>query len=109
MAFAVDSGVNAGGEVEQDPGREAGACRVRGGGAHAVVRGDAHDVNLVDAVLPQPVGKRRLRVIDTLESAVRRSVRSLPEDRRYARRVQVGMEVRPGRVGCTQCGGHEVA
>ena len=40
---------DAGGEVEQDPGGEAGPRRVRGGRVHAVVGGDAYHVDLVHA------------------------------------------------------------
>ena len=46
---------HAGRQVEQHPGGETGAGGVRGGGLHAVVGGDADDVDFVDIALPQPL------------------------------------------------------
>ena len=46
------------GQVEQDPGGEAGGDRIGRGGLHAVVGGDAHDVDIVDLAGAQPVGQR---------------------------------------------------
>ena len=85
------------GQVEQHPGGKARPGRVRGRRVHAVVRGDAHHVDLVHAVPAQPVAQRRPTVIRTLEPAVRRRVLSLAEHRLHRRGVQVRVEVRAGR------------
>ena len=106
MALTVESGADARGQVEQHPGGKAGPGRVRGGRVHAVVRGDAHHVDLVHAVAAQPVAQRRPVVISALESAVRRGVLPLAEYRLHRRGVQVRVEVRPG-VPATQCGGQD--
>ena len=41
---------------------------------HAVVGGDADDVDFVDVALAEPVRKRRPRFVGALEAAVRRLV-----------------------------------
>lgn len=69
-----------GGEVQQDLGAEALAGRVQGGGAYAVVGGDADDVHLVDPAVPQPVAQRGAVLVGTLEAAVRGGVGALVED-----------------------------
>ena len=50
---------DAGRQVEKDPGGETRVRGVGGGGLHAVVGGDADDVDFVDAALPQPLSQWR--------------------------------------------------
>ena len=93
------AGGHARGEAEQDPGGEARPGRVRGGGVHAVVGGDAHHVDLVHVVRAQPVGQRRPGLVGALEPAVGGRVRALQEHRLHGPGVQVRVEVRAGRPG----------
>src|SRR6185312_13888969 len=92
-------GGHAHGEAEQDPGGEARPGRVRGGGVHAVVRGNAHDIDFVHVVRAQPVGQRRSGLVDAFEPAVGGRVLALQEYRLHGPGVQVRVEVRAGRPG----------
>ncbi len=81
----------------QQPGGEAVADRVQGGGAHAVVGGEAAHVHVGDVVPAQPVGERRAVGRAPLEAGVRRGVLALEEHRVERLRVEVGVEAPPRR------------
>ena len=73
-----------GGERGQDPGGEALGGGVERRGPHAVVGGDAADVDRGDAVQPLPGGEPvavRVAADGALEAAVGRLVGALVEDR----------------------------
>src|SRR5690606_19180940 len=86
-----------GGEVEEDPRAETAAGRVHGGGADAVVGGDADDVDRVDAAGGEPVGERLLVVRDALEAAVAGRLAALAEHRLDGLQREVRVEVGAGR------------
>src|SRR5690606_21651297 len=86
-----------GGEVEEAPRAETAAGRVHGGGADAVVGGDADDVDRVDAAGGEPVGERLLVVRDALEAAVAGRLAALAEHRLDGLQREVRVEVGAGR------------
>ena len=92
-ALALVSGATPAVRSQQDPGREAGGDRVGGGGDHAVVGGDAHDVDLVDPALPKPIRQSSAGFVGALEAAVRRRVPALGEYGFHRGVVELRMEV----------------
>ena len=82
-----------GGQVQQHAGGETRLDGVGGGRHHAVVRGDAHDVDFVDVALAQPVRQRGAGFVGALEAAVRRRVPALGEHGLDGGGVELRVEV----------------
>ena len=107
-ALAVDSGATPAVRSSSTRVAKPGCDGVRGRRLHAVVRGDTHDVDRVDATLPQPVGQRCAVVVGAFEAAVGGRVLALAEHRLDGAGVELRVEV-DARGPTTQCRGHDSA
>ncbi len=67
--------------------------RIGCGGQHAVVGGDANDVDRVDPAFDQPVRQRCAGFVDALEAAVGRRIPALGEDGLHRGVVELRMEI----------------